>query len=122
MEKKKKKKKEEEKKTKQKKQQHKSIHSYFVSCPDPKKVQLSIYFSLWGFFNLKIQICNKERKERNVLFNYALNTFYLWLYGFGHMVKDHSDSKRENLLLPLHRLCFTISSKRSFICSIPQTG
>ena len=32
------------------------------------------------------------RKEGNVLFNDALNTFYLWLYGVRHMVKDHSDS------------------------------
>ena len=30
------------------------------------------------------------RKEGNVLFNDALNTFYLWLYGIRHMVKDHS--------------------------------
>ena len=29
------------------------------------------------------------RKEGNVLFNDALNTFYLRLYGVGHMVKDH---------------------------------
>ena len=28
------------------------------------------------------------------LFNNALNTFYLQLYGVGHMVKDHSDSER----------------------------
>ena len=32
------------------------------------------------------------RKEGNVLFNDALNTFYLRLYGVGHMVKYHSDS------------------------------
>ena len=31
-------------------------------------------------------------KEGNVLFNDALNTFYLRLYGVRHMVKDHSDS------------------------------
>ena len=31
------------------------------------------------------------RKEENVLFNDALNTFYLRLYGIRHMVKDHSD-------------------------------
>ena len=31
------------------------------------------------------------RKEGNVLFNDALNTFYLQLYGVRHMVKDHSD-------------------------------
>ena len=34
-------------------------------------------------------------KEGNVLFNDALNTFYLQLYGVGHMVKDHSDSERK---------------------------
>ena len=37
------------------------------------------------------------------------------------MVKDHSDSEKENLLPP-HRLLFPISSKGSFICTIPQTG
>ena len=34
-------------------------------------------------------------KERNVLFNDALNTFYLRLYGVGHIVKDISDSERK---------------------------
>ena len=61
------------------------------------------------------------RKEGNVLFNDTLNSFYLWLYGVRHMVKDHSDSERENLLLP-HGLLFPISSKGSFICIILQTG
>ena len=36
----------------------------------------------------------KGRKEENVLFNDALNTFYLRLYGVRHMVKDHSDSEK----------------------------
>ena len=36
----------------------------------------------------------KGRKEGNILFNDALDTFYLRLYGVGHMVKDHSDSER----------------------------
>ena len=54
-------------------------------------------------------------EEGNVLFNDTLNTFYLRLYGVGHMVKDHSDSERGNLLLP-HGLLFLISSKGSFIC------
>ena len=61
------------------------------------------------------------RKEGNVLFNDALNTFYLRLYGIGHMVKDHSDSERGNPLPP-HGLLFPINSKGSFICTIPQTG
>ena len=39
--------------------------------------------------------------EGNVLFNDALKTFYLRLYGVGHiMVKDHSDSERGNPLPP----------------------
>ena len=60
-------------------------------------------------------------KEGNVLFNDALNTFNLWLYGVTYMVKDHSDSERGNPLPP-HRLLFLINSKGSFICIIPQTG
>ena len=46
---------------------------------------------------------------------------FLRLYGVGHMVKDHSDSERGNLLL-LHGLLFPINSKGSFICTISQTG
>ena len=60
-------------------------------------------------------------RKGNILFNDALNTFYLWLYGVGHMVKDHSDSVRGNLLPPLLGLNFLISSMGSFICTIPQT-
>ena len=59
--------------------------------------------------------------EGNVLFNDALNTFYLRLYGARHMVKDHSDSEKGNPLSP-HRLLFPINSKGYFICTIPQTG
>ena len=62
--------------------------------------------------------CKIER-ERNVLFNDALNTFYLRLYGVRHMVKDHSDSEKGN---PPHRLLLSINSKGSFIFTIPQTG
>ena len=47
------------------------------------------------------------------LFNDALNTFYLRLYGVKHMVKDHSDSEKGNPLPP-HRLLLSINSKGSF--------
>ena len=60
-------------------------------------------------------------QEGSILFNDELNTFYLRLYDVIHMVKDHSDSERGNPLPP-HGLLFTISSKGSFICIIPQTG
>ena len=53
-------------------------------------------------------------RERNVLFNDALNTFYLRLYGVRHMVKDHSDSEKGNPLPP-HRLLLSINSKGCFI-------
>ena len=45
----------------------------------------------------------------SAIFNNALNTFYLWLYGIRHMVNDHS--AREETLLPPHGLLFVISSK-----------
>ena len=63
----------------------------------------------------------ETRKEGNVLFNDALNTFYLRLYGVGHVVKDHTVSEGGNPLPP-HRLLFPISSKGSFIYIIPQKG
>ena len=49
--------------------------------------------------------CEFDRKEGNVLFNDALNS---WLYGVRHMVKDHSDSEKGNPLPP-HRLLFPIN-------------
>ena len=59
---------------------------------------------LWwiNFITLKL-MSNAERKEGrkegNVLFKDALNTFNLRLYEVRHMVKDHTDSERGNLLL-----------------------
>ena len=52
----------------------------------------------------------ERERERHVLFNDALNTFYLRLYGVRHMVKDHSDSEKGNPLPP-HRLLLSINSK-----------
>ena len=70
-------------------------------------------------YNQPIILYSQGRKEGNVLFNEALNTFYVRLYGVGHMVKDHSDSERGNPLSP-HGLLFPISSKSSIICTIPE--
>ena len=36
-----------------------------------------------------------NNKEGKVLFNDALNTFYLWLYGISHMITDHGKSERK---------------------------
>ena len=73
------------------------------------------------FNGTKKTLLRLRERERNVLFNDTLNTFYLRLYGVRHMVKDHSDSEKGNPLLP-HRLLLSINSKGSFICTIPQTG
>ena len=37
-----------------------------------------------------------RKRERHFLFNDALNTLYLRLYGVRHMVYDHSDSEKGN--------------------------
>ena len=66
------------------------------------------------------QIMNVYRKEGNVLFKDALNTFYLRLYGVRHMVKDHQIAREETI--PPHGLLFPISNKGYFICTIPQTA
>ena len=66
---------------------------------------------------LFVVVYRKEgRKEGTVLFNDALDTFYLRLYGIDHMVNDHSDSERGNPLPP-PGLLFPINSKGSFICT-----
>ena len=58
------------------------------------------------------------RKEGNAVFNDALNTFDLRLYGVLHMVKDHSESDRGNLLPPHGLLFFRFAAR--VICTIPQ--
>ena len=84
------------------------------------------FFKLLGFS--KLNLCydtndffflNVFEGRKAMFYLTTLNTFYLWLYGIRHMVKDHSDSERENLLPP-HGLLFPISSKGSFICIIPD--
>ena len=76
-----------------------------------------------------ILLLERDRKSERIIiiinikniyiFNNTLNTFYLLFYGVRHLVKDHSDSERRNLLLPLQVL-FSISSKGSFKCTMPQ--
>ena len=48
----------------------------------------STHFRLYGVKHMVKDHSDSERgrKEGNILFNDALNTFYLLLYGAGHMV------------------------------------
>ena len=47
-------------------------------------------------------------KEGNVLFNDAIITFYLRLYGVRHMVKDHSDSEKGLPVFGVNRVCLLL--------------
>ena len=85
-----------------------------------------MYYPVCGMVHIKdtLLLTGKHRscsggseRERNVLFNDTLNTFYLLLYGIRHIVKDHSDSEKGNPLPP-HRLILSINSKGSFICTM----
>ena len=80
-----------------------------------------VYLFLLFMLSVSEEREREREKERHFLFNDALNTFYLRLYGVRHMVKDHSDSEKGNPLPP-HRLLLSINNKGSFICTIPQTG
>ena len=94
------------------------LHKHIIQVEN-KNVGLKVCVCVGGLLLNLFSV--KGRKEGNVLFNDALNTFYIRLYGVIHMVKDHSDSERGNPLPP-YRLLFRTSSKGSFICIIPQTG
>ena len=76
--------------------------------------------SWWTHWGVIVTNCKASlwRKEGNVSFNDALNTFYLRLYGIRHMVKDHSDSEKGNPLPP-HRLLLSINSKGYFYMHHP---
>ena len=83
-------------------------------CDVYKKIILKkVQWNVWRprFEHHQRSTRGRER-ERNVLFNDALNT--LRLYDVRHMIKDHSDSEKGNPLPP-HRLLFPISSKGSFL-------
>ena len=85
-----------------------STHSYCIVVHRVYTVLILI-----GLYVIVAHLISWERDQGNVLFNDALNTFYLRLYGVGHMIKDHSDSERGNPLPP-HGLLFPINSNGSF--------
>ena len=60
--------------------------------------------------------------EGGIIYLITHSTHLIYIYLASGMVKDHSDSAKENLLPPLHGLLFLINNKGSVTCSIPQTG
>ena len=57
------------------------------------------------------------------LFNHTLNTFYFWLYGFRHMVKDLSAKGNllEGTLTKLYRVVKLASKKEMFYLAMHST-
>ena len=82
---------------------------------------IAYLFYFYFLFYMNKETNQISRKEENVLFNEALNSFYLRLYSVRHMVKDHSDSERGNPL-HAHGLLYQISSKIFFYMHDPTTG
>ena len=60
------------------------------------------------------------RKEGHFLVNNKFNTFYLRLYGNRNMVKDHSDSKRGNLLPPFMGYSFQLATRNCLYASLTE--
>ena len=56
--------------------------------------------------------CKTKRKEGNVLFNDALNT-YLQLHDVGHRAKDYLDSEKGNPLVNSQRRIIDLDVYRS---------
>ena len=83
------------------------------------------YFFLFRFkitiIKMEFLQLTRKGKERFYLTTHSTHFLNLRLYGVRHMVNDQSDSERGNPL-PTHGLLFSIDSKGSFICTIPQTG
>ena len=69
--------------------------SGYWSVGNGQWVMVSGQWSVGVLQKLLPSTCREGRKEGNVLFNDALNTFYLWLYDIRHMVKDHLYSENE---------------------------
>ena len=102
-------------------QLQKTFYYNYYSSLKQKSVMLCLLTFLSSRLVILCLLAKEGRKEGNVLFNYALNTFYLKLYDIKHIVKDYSNSERGNPLTP-HGQQFPISTNVFFICIIPQTG
>ena len=84
---------------------------------DPSHI---LFMVMWRRIYGKGLIKQRER-EREMFYLTTHSTHFIYGYMASDMVKDHSDSEKENPLPP-HGLLLSINSKGLFICTIPQTG
>ena len=73
------------------------------------RIRTEHYFSQAVLLLIVSTVCDvrleqiRTGRQEGIFFNYLTTHsahFILWLYGVGHMVKDHSDSERGNPLPP----------------------
>ena len=81
--------------------------------------QRASYFATCGYLPYVQRYVTVNIKRRKEMFYLTTHSTH---YIYGYMANDHLDSERGNPQPPLHVLLFSISSKLSFICTIPQTG
>ena len=80
-------------------------------------------FSFLGYDSKESSSLGLKMKDRKCFYLTTHSTHFIYGYMASDiiLVKDHSDSEKGNLLPP-HRLLFSINSKGSFKCTIPQRG
>ena len=78
------------------------IYMFHIKHTSAIRIYIYIYIYIYIFVlfssifpEIKTRVLNWEGRKELFLFNDTLNTLYLRLDGVGHMVKDHSDSERE---------------------------
>ena len=87
----------------------------FTICPTPYNRGENVLSASFPSFLPLRSIATKD------IFYLMTRSPHLRILGDGHIVKDSSDSKKENPLPIHHGLLFPITSKGSFTCTTPQT-
>ena len=79
-----------------------------------RHTKTAINFTVFLFIDLTNVVLSLSRSviffNPSYLPSRVCNTFNVWFYGVGHVVKDHSGKERGNPLSSLHELLFLISS------------
>ena len=81
---------------------------------------LEVFCVKFVLYEKRNLIGQEEKKVGNVLFNDTLNTFFIYGYMMSDLWQRTIQKAREKTCF--RGLLFPISSKDSFICTIPQTG
>ena len=89
--------------------------AYITIIIQPDQVNFYVLSAKYCSSPNKIKNENKKEGRKEMFYLTMHSTHFI----YGYIVKDHSDNERGSLLPP-HGLLFPISSKGSFICTIPD--